>query len=159
MNTIALRFNSAAGRGRSLDRTGKLNLPVSPGTESLVTLWLLEVNDIGQSVAKERALPKTGCECKARNGIASLKVRIEDDLDDCQETAGLQCLEQFGDSGRAICDLSKDSHQDGPAKPIVGKRPVAAGGSDKFDVCAPYLASATDRPRRPFQPAGPAGYG
>ncbi|WPL13529.1 hypothetical protein Thiosp_03333 [Thiorhodovibrio litoralis] len=51
-------------------------------SDLLAASWLLEVNDISQSVAIKRSLTKASGNCQARDRTSGLKVRIENDLND-----------------------------------------------------------------------------
>nr|WP_240905797.1 hypothetical protein [Thiorhodococcus mannitoliphagus] len=97
-------------------------------------IWLLEVNDIRQAVTKEGSLTKTGWDRQARNGATRLEVRIEDDLNDGQKPAGLECAEEFGERGRAVGNPPKDSDQDRAIKVIGGELALAKPTRDKGDV-------------------------
>ena len=55
-----------------------------------------KMEDIGQAMPEEGALAKAVGKGQLRDGTAGLKVRIKDNLHHCQQTAGFQGAEEFG---------------------------------------------------------------
>ena len=97
--------------------------------------WLLEMNDIGPSVAKESPFTKTGGDGEAGDDFTGLEVRIEDDFDDCQNAARFKGAKQFGERCRLIRNFTEDGYQNATIKAIEGEPAGTECGGDELDVC------------------------
>ena len=59
---------------------------------------------------------------------------IKDNLNDCEQPAGLKSVEQLSVCGSTVGDFSEDGDQDSAIKAVRGELAVAETGSDKLDV-------------------------
>jgi hypothetical protein len=91
-----------------------------PCTAGLATMWFREVNDICQPMTKERLLTKAGCNRKRCDGTTRLKVRIKDNLNDCEQPAGFKSAEQLSKCGSTVGDFSENGDQDSAIKAVRG---------------------------------------
>lgn len=95
------------------------------------------MNDIRQAAAEKRSFTKAGRERQVRDGRAGLKVRVEDNLDDGKDAAGLEGTEQFGKSGGAVGNLSEDGDQNSAIKAAGREHAVSESGGKELDVRVP----------------------
>lgn len=93
-----------------------------------------KMEDIGQAMPEEGTFVKAVGKGQLRDGGTGLKVRIKDNLNHCQQTAGFQGAEEFGNRPVALGNLAKHSDQHRTIKGLGRKRVLAEGGANKVDI-------------------------